>query len=187
MDQTIPEPKWEPLGVEELPFVGGRLCLDFVNTANWIGESAVDDRLLDARDVISWAHRRGIVSSHRAPADATGLQDVLDLRSEIRAFVQGAADGSTLIESAAARGTVLELGRGGSVTTPDPLVVIAMLVAASAIELVATGAASEVKACPGERCGWLFADVSPARRRRWCSMQTCGNRNKAKHHHARRR
>jgi predicted RNA-binding Zn ribbon-like protein len=35
------------------------------------------------------------------------------------------------------------------------------------------------------RCSWLFLDPSPSRRRRWCSMATCGNRAKAARHHAR--
>ena len=28
-------------------------------------------------------------------------------------------------------------------------------------------------------CGWLFIDSSRGRRRRWCSMKTCGNQAKA--------
>ncbi|MGE5829869.1 MAG: CGNR zinc finger domain-containing protein [Micromonosporaceae bacterium] len=35
-----------------------------------------------------------------------------------------------------------------------------------------------MSACPGEICGWLFAD--PRGRRRWCSMAWCGNRAKAR-------
>ncbi|WP_368660643.1 CGNR zinc finger domain-containing protein [Streptomyces marincola] len=34
-----------------------------------------------------------------------------------------------------------------------------------------------VRAC--DRCGWFFIDSSRGRRRRWCSMKTCGNQAKA--------
>lgn len=42
-----------------------------------------------------------------------------------------------------------------------------------------------VSACPGPGCGWLFTDLT--HRRRWCSMQWCGNRAKARRHAARTR
>jgi len=32
---------------------------------------------------------------------------------------------------------------------------------------------------------WLFIDRSRTHRRRWCSMQTCGNRHKARRHYQR--
>lgn len=47
-------------------------------------------------------------------------------------------------------------------------------------DLLSSSAGRYVRACPGPRCGWLFTDSSG--RRRWCSMQWCGNRNKAQRH-----
>jgi predicted RNA-binding Zn ribbon-like protein len=37
-----------------------------------------------------------------------------------------------------------------------------------------------IHSCPW--CGWLFADKSRGGRRRWCSMRTCGNREKVSRH-----
>lgn len=37
--------------------------------------------------------------------------------------------------------------------------------------------------CPGRQCGWLFLNRG---NRRWCIMATCGNREKARRHAARR-
>ncbi|MCL4825828.1 MAG: CGNR zinc finger domain-containing protein [Caldilinea sp.] len=34
-------------------------------------------------------------------------------------------------------------------------------------------------------CGWLFFDASRNRSRRWCSMEDCGNRAKARLHYKR--
>jgi predicted RNA-binding Zn ribbon-like protein len=41
--------------------------------------------------------------------------------------------------------------------------------------------------CADERCGWLFLDTSRNRSRRWCSMEDCGNRAKARRHYRRSR
>ncbi|WP_274423890.1 CGNR zinc finger domain-containing protein [Chelativorans sp. YIM 93263] len=45
--------------------------------------------------------------------------------------------------------------------------------------------ARRIKKCPGSNCGWLFLDETGNGRRRWCSMETCGNRTKARRHHLR--
>jgi predicted RNA-binding Zn ribbon-like protein len=44
-----------------------------------------------------------------------------------------------------------------------------------------------VGVCPGEGCGWLFFDASKNRSRRWCAMEDCGNRAKARRHYRRSR
>jgi predicted RNA-binding Zn ribbon-like protein len=41
--------------------------------------------------------------------------------------------------------------------------------------------------CADDRCGWLFLDTSRNRSRRWCSMEDCGNRAKARRHYERKR
>lgn len=43
---------------------------------------------------------------------------------------------------------------------------------------------SRVSRCPGRGCGWLFLNTSG--RRRWCSMSTCGSRDKMRRLHQRR-
>ncbi len=48
---------------------------------------------------------------------------------------------------------------------------------------------ARLRQCGGERCGWLFLDRSRNRRRRWCSMDDCGNLEKVRRfrqRHARR-
>ena len=52
----------------------------------------------------------------------------------------------------------------------------------SAGELLLHGPLSRIGECPG--CGWLFLDTSRNGTRRWCSMATCGSRDKmARYHH----
>lgn len=51
-------------------------------------------------------------------------------------------------------------------------------IARSAAELVVEGRTAPVKRCANPACRLFFYDDSRTRRRRWCSMSTCGNRHK---------
>jgi len=52
-----------------------------------------------------------------------------------------------------------------------------MAIVAAAVE---HGAWERLKACPREECEWAFYDKSKNRSGRWCSMDSCGNIEKAK-------
>lgn len=51
-------------------------------------------------------------------------------------------------------------------------------IARSAAEIIAEGPSTQLRVCSNPSCGLLFYDVSRTKRRRWCSMSRCGNRNK---------
>lgn len=53
------------------------------------------------------------------------------------------------------------------------------------VELLLSNERTRIRACPGRECGWLFLDRSG--RRRWCTMSTCGNREKARRFASRQR
>jgi predicted RNA-binding Zn ribbon-like protein len=59
------------------------------------------------------------------------------------------------------------------------------MLAQAASDLLVSGDAELVKDCGDPTCRWLFLDVSKNHTRRWCDMKTCGNRMKARRHHAR--
>ena len=42
-----------------------------------------------------------------------------------------------------------------------------------------------VRQCGADDCQWLFLDTSKNRSRQWCSMTSCGNREKARRHYER--
>jgi predicted RNA-binding Zn ribbon-like protein len=60
-------------------------------------------------------------------------------------------------------------------------------VAGSLAHYLADHDAGRLRICADESCGWLFIDESPAGRRRWCDMRTCGNRAKVARHRERMR
>jgi predicted RNA-binding Zn ribbon-like protein len=58
-------------------------------------------------------------------------------------------------------------------------------IALDAARMLGTDEAQRIRVCASETCSARFYDRSPAGRRRWCSMATCGNEAKARRHRAR--
>jgi predicted RNA-binding Zn ribbon-like protein len=56
------------------------------------------------------------------------------------------------------------------------------LVARDAVEQIGYPGRQRLKMCENDSCRMLFTDISPANRRRWCSMSICGNRAKVALH-----
>lgn len=53
-------------------------------------------------------------------------------------------------------------------------------IARAAADLLASPDLALVRACSSPTCQWLFLDTSKNHHRRWCSMQSCGNRAKVR-------
>ena len=67
----------------------------------------------------------------------------------------------------------------------DPIAgAMARLAEAVARELT-QGDSKRMRICANDECRWVFRDYSPAGRRKWCDMSTCGNRAKAARHRER--
>jgi predicted RNA-binding Zn ribbon-like protein len=60
-------------------------------------------------------------------------------------------------------------------------------VARDAIDVFGGPRSARLKRCEGSRCSLLFVDTSRSGRRRWCSMERCGNRAKVAAHRRRRK
>jgi predicted RNA-binding Zn ribbon-like protein len=70
---------------------------------------------------------------------------------------------------------------------PQALDRILWPVAQSAANLLTSETLDRVGECQGEDCGWLFLDASKNKSRRWCSMDDCGNREKARQFYRRKK
>jgi predicted RNA-binding Zn ribbon-like protein len=192
--------------------VGGRLCLDFVNTVDPRApgehrEYLTDyDALLDwfqMEDValprpLSWLHRRArldpagaAAAHHQALAMREALYAVLQasrldqpVRSSDLAKLNGALGDSIghRVLARAERGGVREEWRPA-----DTLTQVLWPVAIDAWDLLTEPELAQVRQCPVDAggCGWLFLDTSRAGNRRWCDMRTCGNRAKVRAHYSR--
>jgi predicted RNA-binding Zn ribbon-like protein len=190
--------------VETMELVGGRLCLDFVNTLNRERDQVTDERFRKFQDVLDWSVRLGLIDASAAtrlgrecnehPRTAeVALERVRELRETVwRLFSARQAKDLKRIQMATKDLPLprLELDEKAGVVIEPGRDLCGWLIAAiygSTLELLALEDPVRIRACPAPRCGWLFLDSSPGNRRKWCSMRTCGNREKAREHYKRAR
>ncbi|NKB58118.1 MAG: hypothetical protein GKS00_17475 [Alphaproteobacteria bacterium] len=172
--------------------IGGRTCLDFLNTANWSKDGEViEDKLLSDKDLALWCHAAGL-------QDVTGksgrLTEILEFRGSLRGIFVATLDGTAPTKKgmAALNGALASMPssalrvsrKKGLALSPSLTLEQAIAISAAAV-LSRDLEVSRVKICPGNDCAWLFLDESKNRRRTWCSMETCGNRAKAQRHYQR--
>ncbi|MEM9634556.1 MAG: CGNR zinc finger domain-containing protein [Pseudomonadota bacterium] len=158
--------------------IGGRLALDFANTADWSKDGQiVHEKIETSEDLKTWLNALEL-NGAVLPKD---LDQLHRFRADIRALLQGGKNTSAL--SPARQFDPASLGPGKTVATGQSL---EALIAISAISILMDKRELErLKMCPAQDCGWLFIDETKNSRRRWCSMETCGNRAKATRHYAR--
>jgi predicted RNA-binding Zn ribbon-like protein len=184
-------------------FVGGALCLDFVNTG---------DVLSDYGDLLAWAELAGAIDERQAgclqrsaEVDPTKAEAAFGravrLRDAIHRIFSSQASGDppaekdltrlSVVVGTSAKHLRLEPSAEGFTwrwhDAEDRLDWPTWLVARSAVELLTSDRRDRVRECAGPDCGWLFLDASRNRSRRWCDMADCGNRAKARRSYARRR
>ncbi|MFB9676121.1 CGNR zinc finger domain-containing protein [Streptosporangium vulgare] len=177
----------------DVELVGNALCLDFTNTVN-SRPVARRDWLATPEEAVTWAHAAGHPIERRTGL-AAALPEARDLRETVFRVFRPLTDGddppradldaltATYAGGLAHARFEHDEGRFRFVW-PAPRTVGTLLreVAASAVDLLARGPLERIHACPS--CYWLFLDTSKNGRRRWCSMTTCGSRDKARRYYA---
>ena len=193
-------------------FIGGALCLDFVNTlviAAAAHSSA--DRLRSCSDWLNWSAQAGIATEHElrlahrgaqqeSAAAALALESVRAARDALHRVLlawlekrtPAKADVTLLATRIAAAQSQRRLVyaearfREGWASEDSDLERLLWPVMLSAQALLLDEVSMErLHQCPADECGWMFLDTSKNRSRRWCSMRTCGNLAKAQRHYAR--
>ena len=187
------------MSLARLPRRGGALCLDFVNT---IDPRYGDDRIEYVGDyaaLVDWSVWVGALPAGRrdallaADGGDAALARAHALRERLHALLGPRRDAQAL---AGFNGELRRLGRHAELRPAGERYALGWEatgaadellwpVVRSAAELMVSPALDCVRECDGENCGWLFLDTSKAGRRRWCSMEICGNRAKARRHRAR--
>lgn len=196
-----------------LKLVGGRLCLDYANTADWHASDHPDELLTSYSDLVVWSQHAGILTERLArrlllkaadrPKEATAvLQRAVVLREAIYAVFTAiahgrkpeAADLQTLnaaLTETLAQSKIVAAQEGFSwewAGEDDALGRPLWPVIRSAADLLTSSELGRVGQCADDRgCGWLFLDTSRNHTRRWCDIKDCGNRAKAHRHYERKR
>jgi predicted RNA-binding Zn ribbon-like protein len=184
---------------ETIKLRGGTLCLDFANSADWTAEHEsveAHDVLLEPDSLQRWGERLGVAGRPGGPEElelARGLRDALHVL--FSALARG--DEPDQLSVARLRSAYAQAVAAGSITrredggfglawSQDETRRVRFAVAADAVALLADPVRlARLRRCPGRDCGWLFLDTSG--RRTWCSMASCGSREKMRRMYARKR
>ena len=185
---------------DRLRLLGGRLALDFANVPSYRGAPAEH---LSWEELIVFLQASQIVSSDRGTtllalsgSDPDAAQALLSRSMELRDSLRKIFGAMVRKEAIAADwmgpiNRVLRVTEGHDqlvcadgrwklefVAREGGLDWLLAAIARSAAEIIVEGAEVRVRICANPVCGLFFSDHSRTRRRRWCSMAICGNRNK---------
>ena len=198
-------------GVRLPDAVAGHPALDFCNTRAGWGEERPKEYLSSVEAFLMWCLEQQLLRDEtverlreRVQADDVAAEALLDTALELRDAVHDVALGERSgrawevvagwAQRARAAGRLVpaepvpvapgELS--GSTAArweldPESDIDAPLLAVAHAVDdLLTSPLGTTVGSCPGHGCGWLFTDRR--RRRRWCSMAACGNREKVRRH-----
>ncbi|MFQ3556750.1 ABATE domain-containing protein [Streptomyces gramineus] len=183
----------------ELRFDAGRICLDLLATTH------PGERLDTLEPLRAWIRGSGLVppGTPLAHADTGWLVAFRELRSHVGQLVRGvrstARTGSYdlalagvngLARAAAPPAPCAVPGVDGSLVRelagPPECAALLAAVARDAVELLTDPVArAAVRECEGDNCPIVYLDTSRGRRRRWCSSEICGNRERVARHRRR--
>ena len=175
-------------------FDPGALCLELLVTGGggWLSRL----ELLHApADLVAWLPGSRLADGWRLPAEievtAEELTAIKQLRAALwRIAVELTSGGEpapadlALINQVAAQPPMIPWiapqGRQRAWAAPVTGAQIASTFARNAVELLAGRGAERLRRCAGDNCYLVFVDTSRPGRRRWCSMERCGNRDKVR-------
>ena len=192
----------------DIGFVGGALCLDFVNTIHDYAGQDPEEELNSFGDLIRWSQLARIVDAKEAKRflrdadkDPAQAQRILRQGRELRGALYSVFRAVTLkqeidqkelniisdflseavkhLSLVHDRGTVYRLSWEKGL----PSKVILYEVVQSAAAILANVSNLRLGECSGENCTWLFVDSSKNGSRRWCDMQRCGSREKSRRYY----
>jgi predicted RNA-binding Zn ribbon-like protein len=181
--------------------------LDFVNTLSY-DKDITHERLTDAATAVSWLQSHALLHQEMADAiladasDPEGEERLLTRVRRVRAALRELLDAAVEKRPASAAALkevnralrapyVIELVPAADGVSLDHRhegdpISGAMARLSEAVTRELTGDNSRrLRVCANEDCRWVFNDHSPAGRRKWCDMSSCGNRAKAARHRER--
>jgi predicted RNA-binding Zn ribbon-like protein len=187
---TTETPSAPPAAPEPEPSAPGDLLLlqELVNTFDVEPNT---DELPDVAALRAWLTARDLLGDDEAAAlDGADLARVTAFREAMRVLLRtnlgdpidpaATALLNTEAERASLRVQFTAVGCGDLVPIGQGTdkVIGRLLAAVAAAD--AQGTWKRLKVCADDSCAWAFYDVSRNASRAWCSMATCGNRNKAR-------
>ncbi|WP_225822924.1 CGNR zinc finger domain-containing protein [Streptomyces naphthomycinicus] len=181
----------------ELRFDAGRVCLDLLATTH------PGERLDGTGALRAWIAGAGLVPAGTPldHADGSWPAGFRELRGDVELLVRSARGvpapgcGRALdrVNEAARAAPPAPLAVRGAdgrllreLAGPPGCAALLAVVARDAVELLTDPVAwAAVRECEGDNCPLVYLDTSRGRRRRWCSSEVCGNRERVARHRRR--
>jgi predicted RNA-binding Zn ribbon-like protein len=167
------------------------LVRDYVNTLDF--ETGID-RISSPDELATWFSEEGLVDDIVEPTDEEHA-DALAVREAIRQLLLAnngveadtAAASKTLEAAGREAGLMVRFENGRPLLAPEDAGTRGAIgrIVATVAELASTEEWKRLKTCRDETCRVAFYDQSRNRSRAWCSMEVCGNREKARSFRAR--
>jgi predicted RNA-binding Zn ribbon-like protein len=176
--------------LQGFPFRSGRLCLDLSATFGGRYRGGLE-RLGSTEDLRSWLRASGL-----CPRPATLSERHLAAARELREAIYRlahpsqktrAVDVATVNRWAGLPPLAPKLAADGTATWDGSVEAALSTLARDAIDLLTGPLARRIRECARPDCSILFVDASRPGRRRWCSMERCGNRRKTAAYRKRKR
>jgi predicted RNA-binding Zn ribbon-like protein len=203
MSESDPDHDWS--------FEEGKLPLDFANTNEWRTSDHPQEMLNEYADLVDWSRHADLITEAEARTllaeaardplkSAQALEKAIKLRETIYAIFSNHARGqaprsmdlaflNALLSEAGTRAQIASKSDGFEwvwVADEGPFDRMLWQIARSTADLLTSEDLERVGECADVHgCSWLFFDTSRNRSRRWCSMDSCGNRAKARRHYKR--
>lgn len=173
------------------------LCLRFTATASGRTGTPVTEHLPDAAALARWFVAEGLLAAEPVVGNEL-LVEARALREAIYAAARAVAAGvepqascTRRINMWAARADAVRVlddqhVARWSVPTDHPARTALAILATDAVDVLDRARGHAIKVCENPLCAAVFLDASRGHNRRWCSMNTCGNRAKKSNLKARR-
>jgi predicted RNA-binding Zn ribbon-like protein len=170
-------------------FDPGALCLELLVTGG-PGPYRRYEVLHEPADLVAWVQRSRLAPTPVLTIDEAEVVDARRLRDALfrvviactRSEPRSPGDVEILNEAATRPALVPAMTPTGErqwAGTHNGAQLLATI-ARDAIELLTGPFAHRIRTCAAEDCHLIYVDTSRPGRRRWCSMEHCGNRHKVK-------
>lgn len=181
--------------VNTIRLIGGRPCMDLLNTVSWRGVSGRhDDHLVDSSACLVWSRRADVIDEAEGArlANLDIRRPLLMLRETLATHLfansQPGADLDALQpllhEALQHSRLVPDQNRAQWQVAHLDAHTPARRVALDLLDML-TNPPGPVRRCQDPECSWVFVDTSRGHRRHWCSSADCGNRERVRRHAAR--
>ncbi|MFE1234963.1 CGNR zinc finger domain-containing protein [Streptomyces sp. NPDC058745] len=179
-------------------FDAGALCLELLLTGG-PGPVAAHYEVLDrVEGLLDWIRECRLAPGLDVTVTAPELAAVRDVRDALWRLAEARASGAAwdrcdprdlgIVNAAAAHPPlVARITADGTRAWAPGATGTGLLatLARDAVDLLTGPHADRIRVCGSGNCALLFVDTSRPGRRRWCSMDRCGNRHKVRAHRAR--